>query len=90
MIGSTDIGDLGSIMPVIQPTMGGFNGAAHSKDFEIADEEAAYMIPAKVMAMTVVDLLWDGAAEAENVKKGYNPPFTKESYLSLWEEQLKI
>jgi len=86
MIGSTDVGDLSSIIPVIQPTLGGFIGAAHSKDFKIVDEDAAYIIPAKTMAMTIVDLLWDSANEGKNIKARYTPLFTKEKYLEMMEQ----
>jgi amidohydrolase len=85
MIGSTDIGDLSSIIPVIQPTIGGFEGSAHSKDFKIVDKEAAYIIPAKTMAMTVVDLLWDEAQEGKKLKENFKPLFTKEAYLKMWD-----
>jgi len=89
MIGSTDIGDLSSLIPVIQPTMGGYKGYAHSRDFEIVDEEAAYIIPAKAMAMTVIDLLWDDATEASRIKQNYKLQFTKETYLNMWEQMIK-
>lgn len=85
MFGSTDIGDLSSIIPVIQPTMGGYKGQAHSRDFQIANEEAAYILPAKAMAMTIIDLLWNGAEEAVKIKQSYQPQFTRETYLNLWE-----
>ena len=57
MTGSTDMGDLSSKIPCIQPTMGGFSGSAHGKDFTIYDKEAAYIMPAKIMACTVYDVL---------------------------------
>jgi len=57
MTGSTDMGDLSSKIPCIQPTMGGFSGSAHGKDFVVCDKEAAYIMPAKIMACTVYDLL---------------------------------
>jgi len=57
MTGSTDMGDLSSKLPCIQPTMGGFSGSAHGKDFKVCDEEAAYIMPAKMMACTVYDIL---------------------------------
>lgn len=84
MVGSTDMGDLSALMPVIQPTMGGFRGQAHSRDFEIVDKEAAYIIPAKAMAMTIVDLLWDAAQEGRKVKEAYQPRYSKEEYLDMW------
>ena len=57
MTGSTDMGDLSSKIPCIQPTMGGFSGSAHGKDFTVCDKEAAYIMPAKIMACTVYDVL---------------------------------
>lgn len=89
MFGSTDMGDLSAIMPVIQPTMGGFQGQAHSKEFEIVDQEAAYILPAKAMAMTIIDLLSDDAREGLEIKDEFEPMYTKETYLQIWEEFLK-
>lgn len=57
MTGSTDMGDLSARIPCIQPTMGGFGGIAHGKDFCIVDQEAAYISPAKLLACTAYDLL---------------------------------
>ncbi len=56
---STDMGDVSMIMPVLHPMIGGFTGGVHTKDFELKDKEMAYIIPAKIMAMTVADLLYD-------------------------------
>ena len=73
MTGSTDMGDLSEIMPVIQPTMGGFNGALHSKDFEIADKETVYIYAAKILACTAYDLLKNGAEKAIEIKNNFKP-----------------
>lgn len=88
MFGSTDIGDLSSIIPIIQPTMGGFKGQAHSKEFEIVDKEAVYILPAKAMAMTIIDLLYNEASEGLKIKEDFKPTYSKEEYLNLWEEFL--
>ncbi len=61
MTGSTDMGDLSAKIPCIQPTMGGFSGSAHGKDFRVCDEDAAYIMPAKIMACTVYDILKNSA-----------------------------
>ena len=82
MTGSTDMGDLGHIMPIIQPCMGGFSGNLHAADFSVTDKWAAYVLPAKLMAMTVVDLLADGAEGALAVKREFIPKMTKEEYLA--------
>ena len=89
MIGSSDIGDLGAIMPVIQPTMGGFKGSAHGADFEICDREAAYLLPAIAIATTVVDLLYDNATASTAISGNFKPEFSKQDYLSVWDTVLK-
>ncbi len=77
---STDIGDLSHFMPVIQPRVGGFAGNLHAEDFRAVDEVLAYVNPAKIMAMTVIDLLADGAHEALAIKAAFKPKMTKEEY----------
>lgn len=72
MTGSTDMGDLSQIMPAIQPTMGGFNGALHGKDFEIASEETVYITASKILAATAYDLLKDGAKKAIEIKENFS------------------
>ena len=42
-----------------------------------------YILPAKVLAMTVVDLLWNGAEEASRLLSTHQAPMTKEAYLAL-------
>lgn len=81
--GSTDMGDVSHIMPALHPFMGGFRGTNHSEDFEITDAEMAYIVPAKAMAMTVVDLLWGDAALARRVKAEFTPKLTKAQYVEL-------
>ena len=48
---STDVGDLTHLMPVLNFTFGGFEGALHSKDFRLTDAEKAFVLPAKLMAL---------------------------------------
>ena len=71
MTGSTDMGDLSAKIPCIHPTMGGFSGQAHGVDFEIVDKDAAYVLPAKLMAGAVVDLLANGAERALAIKEAF-------------------
>ena len=56
MTGSTDMGDVSQALPSIQPTMGGFTGALHSKEFAITDPEAVYITASKILACTAYDL----------------------------------
>jgi amidohydrolase len=81
--GSTDMGDLAHIMPVIHPYVGGFSGSAHGVDWTIEDQYLAYVLPAKLMAMTVIDLLSNGAALAKEILERDKPRMTKDAYLSF-------
>ena len=85
--GSTDMGDVGYLLPVIQPTVSGYSGAAHSKDFCITDPALAYLVPAKLMAAAVIDLLADGAEKGRAVLAS-SERHTKEEYAALWQSIL--
>ena len=88
LAGSTDMGDLSAIMPALHPTMGGFLGGLHSKDFKIANADYAILTPAKLMALTAALLLSDGAKKAEEIKNNFVPQLTKEQYLEYLEGNL--
>ena len=83
MVGSSDMGDLCHLIPAIQPTMGGWTGNLHAKDFAPTDKTLACINPAKIMAMTVIDLLYDGASEAKRIKANFVPKLTKEEYFNF-------
>jgi amidohydrolase len=89
MGGSFDVGDLSHLIPVLHPFVGGTRGSLHTTDFTITDYEAAVVLPAKLMAMCVVDLLADGAKEAKQVKKAFRPRLTKATYLELMQGLMK-
>ncbi|SFL01016.1 amidohydrolase [Halogranum rubrum] len=57
LTGSTDMGDVTQILPGIHPWVGGFEGSLHARDFRVVDEEMAYILPAKLTACTLVDVL---------------------------------
>ncbi len=84
--GSTDFGDISQIIPCIHPWIGGVSGSLHTKDYYISDEELAYIVPAKAMAMTLIDLLVDDAKVAKDVIANFKPTFTKESYLEFMDK----
>jgi amidohydrolase len=82
--GSTDVGDLGQIMPVAHPNAAsGHDGPAHSSTYFVRDHYLAAVNPAKFMATTVVDLLYDGASEASRVIRDSGPKLTRDEYLAL-------
>ncbi|MEN6565220.1 MAG: amidohydrolase [Veillonellales bacterium] len=82
---STDMGDLSHIMPVVHPWVGGVSGNLHTRDFKVVDPEMAYLISAQSMAMTIIDLLTDGAACAKQLLQSYKPKMTKKEYLTFME-----
>ena len=81
--GSTDMGDLSQVMPILHPYIGGARGTGHAADFQVVDRELAYLAPAKALAAMVVDMLADGAAGAREVIAKAKPPMTRESYLAF-------
>ena len=81
--GSTDMGDITHILPGIHPYAGGFQGGMHGSDFQVTDEEMAYIIPAKLYAMTVIDLLYDDARAARDITQNFTPALSKDEYLAL-------
>jgi amidohydrolase len=80
--GSTDMGDLSQIMPILHPYMGGASGAGHSAEFRIVDKQLGYVQPAKALASMAIDLLADGGTGARDVLRTAKPPMTREGYLA--------
>src|SRR5881409_510420 len=80
--GSTDMGDLSQVMPILHPYIGGARGTGHGADFVIVDKPLAYLGPAKALAAMVVDMMWDRAAAAREVLAKAKPPMTRASYLA--------
>lgn len=81
--GSTDMGDISHIIPSLHPFTGGIFGNHHTKEFKAADYVAACIIPAKLLAMTTIDLLANQAAKASEIKKTFKPLLSKSEYLAL-------
>lgn len=83
--GSLDFGDVSHLMPAIHPMIGGIKGALHTRTFEVTDPELACITPAKALAMTIIDLLYDNAAAAKDILKNFVPAMTKDEYLKFQE-----
>ncbi len=81
--GSFDFGDVSHIMPALHPFFGGIEGELHTRNFKLIDEELAYITPAKTMAMTIIDLLYDDAKKAKEVINNHEAVLTKNEYLEL-------
>ena len=78
--GSTDLGDVSCIMPTTSIGMGGCTGDDHGRSFKIVDKEIAYILPAKVMALTCVDLLYDNAKLSKEILNGFKPTIQQRDY----------
>lgn len=82
--GSTDMGDLSCIMPVIHPYAGGECGTAHGNNYKIADPVAACVDCAKWQLAMLELLLKDNATRANQILSDFKPQFeSKEAYLSF-------
>ena len=81
--GSTDMGNLSRIMPVLHPHASGVSGTGHGNDYQIADPEAACVDTAKLQLAIAILLLKDDAARAKEIIENYEPEFaSKEEYLA--------
>lgn len=78
--GSTDMGDFSCIMPTTSIGMTGTEGAGHSRHLKITDPIKQYIVPAKAIAVTVLDLLYDEAQQAKQVIESFSPTIKREEY----------
>ena len=81
--GSTEMGDVSHLMPVVHPWVGCAKGVLHGANFVLDNEEVAYEKSPEVLAMTIIDLLWDDAAKAEVICANFKPVFNKETYCAF-------
>ena len=81
--GSTDMGDLSCVMPIIHPYCGGAKGKGHGNDYQIINPEAACVSSAKWQLALLTVLLRNDAEKAKEIIAGYTPKFpSKEAYLA--------
>lgn len=80
---SQDIGDISHLLPTLNFFMGGMKGNLHMSDYEITNEETAFLLPIMATATCVVDLLTNGGAKAKEIKDNFKPLFNKTDYLKL-------
>ena len=73
--GSTDMGDLSAVMPVVHPYAGGRVGTGHGADNFVANPVDACIGSAKLQMAMILILLGDGAKRAQKVADEYKAPF---------------
>ena len=81
--GSDDFGDVASLMPLVHFTTGGVTGTVHGPDFMISDPYVAYVVTAKIFALTAYRLMKNGAEGAKDQLATYKPVMTKEEYIAF-------
>ncbi len=82
--GSTDVGDLSALMPVVQPYAGGACGKSHGNDYEIVDAEEACVKNAMWQINMLHMLLTDNAVRAKKIIEDFKPLYeSKEAYLAF-------
>lgn len=85
--GSTDVGDVQHLLPVFTFNTGGAVGGLHTSQFDITDEENAYLDTARIFAIYAYELLRNGAALAQKTAQAYTPRFAaKEDYIAYLEQ----
>lgn len=86
--GSTDMGDLSQVMPVIHPYTGSASGTGHGIDYVIEDYIQAVINPAKSMVATVIDLLFGDASRGRYIIKDFSPNFSIDGYVAMQRSRL--
>lgn len=73
--GSTDMGDLCCVMPVVHPYAAGAIGTSHGSDYYIKNPVDACVGSAKMQVAMLYLLLKDEAARAKKIVEEYKAPF---------------
>ena len=82
--GSTDMGDLSCIMPVVHPYAGGRIGTSHGADIYVNDPERACVKCAKWQVTMLKLLLENNAERAKGILDNFHPMFkSKEEFLQF-------
>ncbi len=84
--GSTDFGEVSSILPLYQFNTGGYTGELHNSNVRVTDEQLAYVETAKIFALTAYRLLKEGGCAAKKTMAEFTPELTREEYFRFMEE----
>lgn len=82
--GCSDIGDVGAVMPMIHPEIGGSTGAGHGNNYYITDPDSACVKAVEVLMIFADMVLRDDAAVGRKIVEEYKPEFaSKEEYFAF-------
>ena len=71
--GSSDCADIQAIMPAVQANIGGASGTFHGESYRMVDSDLAYLVAAKALACTAIDLLAGGAEKGRKAFTSRKP-----------------
>ena len=90
-LGGSDMGNVGAVMPVIQPFSSGMNGWGHTANCEIKYPEYAVFDPAVVQASIACVLLENNGKRARKIVSDYKPLFSSiAEYCAAMDEMCRI
>ena len=79
--GSTDMGELCGLMPVVHPYAGGASGKSHGEDYCISNPYEACVLSAKWQLAMLILLLEENGERAKKIIADFKPQFaSKEDY----------
>ena len=78
--GSTDMGDVSHLMPVVHPWVGCAKGVLHGANYQLDNPDVAFEKTVQVLAMTIIDLLVDDAAQADSICRNFQAILNRESF----------
>ena len=65
--GSTDMGDVATVIPAVHGYVPGAAGLAHGIDYKIVDEYSAYIVNSQVEALTAIELLYGNGEKGKTI-----------------------
>lgn len=86
--GSTDMGDLSCIMPVVHSYAGGAQGTNHGNNYYIVDSEAACIKNAKWQLVMLTLLLQNGGERAKKIIADFKPSFASAKEFLAYQDSL--
>ena len=81
--GSTDMGDVATVIPAVHGYVPGAEGIAHGVDYRIKDEYSSYVVNAQVEALTAIELLYGDAAKGKAIAARKADLMPMEEYKSI-------
>lgn len=86
---SSDYGEISHVVPLIQFYTGGLSGVMHTPNLFVADEPLAYIMSAKIYALSAYQYLKDNARLAKEFISDYRQALDKDMLITRYKELRK-